>query len=40
LLKILLKEKVAETPVSLEPAEDVLPAAANDETVTAEKPEA
>jgi len=40
LLKILLKEKVAETPVALEPAEDVLPAAANDETVTAEKPEA
>ncbi|MDS1137019.1 acetyl-CoA carboxylase, carboxyltransferase subunit beta [Nitratireductor indicus] len=40
LLKILLKEKVAETPVALEPAEDVLPADANDETVTAEKPEA
>ncbi len=40
LLKILLKEKVAEAPVALEPAEDVLPAAANDETVAAEKPEA
>ncbi|EKF41700.1 acetyl-CoA carboxylase subunit beta [Nitratireductor indicus C115] len=40
LLKILLKEKVAETPVALEPAEDVLSADANDETVTVEKPEA
>ncbi len=40
LLKILLKERVAETPVVLEPAEDVLPAPSNDETVTAEKPEA